>query len=94
MEIADRPRVERGEEATESIQRIIQREDLHGGYKLVGQVLGKVMNDIVTKVKATAGSSLAEKNKEYIKRTIIEGFYDRFTSTNHTTISSLDTVII
>ena len=67
MEIADRPRVERGEEATELIQRIIQREDLHGGYKLVGQVLGKVMNDIVTKVKATAGSSLVEKLKNISK---------------------------
>ena len=35
-EIADRPISEKQEEATKSIQRIIQREEVQGGWRFIG----------------------------------------------------------
>ena len=41
LEIVDKPIVEREEEATTEIQRIIKIEAIHVGWKFIGQVLGK-----------------------------------------------------
>ena len=39
--IPDRPRVEREEDSTTDIKIVIQREDIQGGWRFIGQVLGK-----------------------------------------------------
>ena len=58
-------------------------------------MLGKINNAKMNKVMATAGGALVERSKKwYIKNASIEGFCNRFTSTNHTTIRIPEMMII
>ena len=59
--LVDKKRGERGEDATNTIKKIIQREEVHGVWRFTGKVLVKVKNVSMTKLMATAGGSLVEK---------------------------------
>ena len=58
LELVGRPRVKREVESKKVIQRIIQIEELQGGWRFIFQVLVKIIDVSMTKVAATAEGSL------------------------------------
>ena len=75
-----------------SIQRIIQSEEVKGGWIFIGKILGIILNANVTKVKTTPEGSLLEKmNKENMEKIIIKRFCGIFTSITNTPIMNLYT---